>query len=427
MDVLDIFKKICTIPHCSHRSEKLRDYIEEFCLKEGCFVEIDTAGNILARKGYPSICLQAHYDMVCVGKAPDIDIYEEDGFLKAKDSSLGADNGVGVALMLQAAQKFDDIELLFTSDEEVGMVGARNLQLNVKAMKILNLDTEEAGKVFIGCAGGVDVDAKKIYVKEPFEHHGIYKISVAGLPGGHSGVDIDKHIPNAIKELGFYLKKFYPKIIAINGGEARNSIPKSAEVFIALQKGSIPPDENNIIIEKTDLECEGCFSDSKEIIDMICGFANGVRGYDKELQIPTKSINLSKIQTINDTIVLNIFPRANDNVLLERLKSEISSYFANLGYETKFSNQYGGWKPQINDFSKDVYEACKEEFENVSYAAIHAGLECGVLLEKFTDDKMIASIGPTIYNPHSIYEKCEIDSVFKIEKIVEKLIERKEG
>jgi dipeptidase D len=424
MDVLDIFKKICAIPHCSFKTEKLRDYIEDFCLKAGCFVEIDTVGNIIARKGYPEICLQAHYDMVCVGKAPKIDIYEEDGFLKAKNSSLGADNGMGVALMLQAAEKYDNIELLFTNDEEVGMIGAKNLQLKIKAKKILNLDTEEGGKVFIGCAGGVDIDAIKRYVQKTCKNCDIYKISVTGLPGGHSGVDIDKHIPNAIKELGFYLKKFYPGVISINAGEARNSIPKSAEVFIAVQKGSIPPDEKNIIIEKTDLECEGCFNDSKEIIDMICGFANGVRGYDKELQIPTESVNLSKIQTINDTIVLNIFPRADDDNLLERLKSEIASYFANLGFETRFSNQYSGWKPEINDFSKDVYNICKEEFENVSYAAIHAGLECGVLLEKFADKKMIASIGPTIYNPHSIHEKCEIGSVFKIEKIIDKLIKK---
>ena len=135
-----------------------------------------------------------------------------------------------------------------------------------------------------------------------------------------------------------------------------------------------------------------------------------------------KVFYLEKIKTINDTIVLEIFPRANDDNLLERLKSEISSYFLNLGYKIEFSNQFGSWKPKINDFSKDVYNACKEEFSDVSYTAIHAGLECGILLEKFTDEKMIVSIGPTIYNPHSIYEKCEIGSIYKIEKVVEKLI-----
>ena len=165
MNTLDIFKKICTIPHCSHNTSKMRDFIEEFCLKEGCFVEIDTAGNILARKGYPKVCLQAHYDMVCIGKAPDIEVYEEDGFLKAKESSLGADNGIGVAIMLLTASKFDDIELLFTNDEEIGMLGARDIKLTLKSNKILNLDTEEEAKVYIGCAGGVDINISKEFEK----------------------------------------------------------------------------------------------------------------------------------------------------------------------------------------------------------------------------------------------------------------------
>ena len=424
MNTLEIFKKICTIPHCSHNTSKLRDFIEEFCLKEGCFVEIDTAGNILARKGYPKICLQAHYDMVCMGRAPDIEVYEEDGYLKAKDSSLGADNGVGVAIMLLMASKYDDIELLFTNNEEVGMLGARDIKLSIKSNKILNLDTEEEAKVFIGCAGGVDIDAKKEFKIVKLIDEEIYKISISNLPGGHSGVDIDKAIPNAIKELGFYLGKFYPRIIAVNGGEARNSIPKNAEAFIAMDKDDVPPLQDGITIEKVNLKSEGYFEDSKMITDMICGFANGVRGYDKKLSIPTKSINLSKIQTINDTIILNIFPRANDDALLEKIKKEISSYFANLNFKTEFSSQYSGWKPEINEFTKEVYQACKEVFDEVSYEAIHAGLECGVLLEKLGKNRLLASIGPNIYTPHSVHEKCEINSVLNIEKIVEKLIRK---
>jgi len=422
MNTLDIFKKICKIPHCSHNTYKLRDFIEEFCIKEGCLVEIDTAGNILARKGYPQVCLQSHYDMVCMGKAPDIEVYEEEGYLKAKDSSLGADNGIGIAIMLLMATKCDDIELLFTNDEEVGMIGARGIELQVKSNKILNLDTEEEAKVFIGCAGGVDMDAKKTFQRKKLNDAHIYGVSVSNLPGGHSGVDIDKQIPNAIKKLGFYLGKFYPDIISISGGEAINSIPKNAQSFIALDREITPPFEEGVKVEKVVLEDGEYFKDSKMIIDMICGFANGVRDYDKKLCIPTKSVNLSKIQTINDTIVLNIFPRANDDILLNEIKKELSSFFANLDFDIEFSNQYNGWKPEINDFTKEVYEACKEEFGEVSYAAIHAGLECGVLLEKLGKDKLIASIGPNIYSPHSVNEKCEIDSIFKIEKIVKKVL-----
>ncbi len=422
MNTLEIFKKICTIPHCSHDTSKMRDFIEEFCLKEGCFVEIDTAGNILARKGYPKVCLQAHYDMVCIGKAPDIEVYEEDGFLKAKESSLGADNGIGVAIMLLTASKFDDIELLFTNDEEVGMLGARDIKLTLKSNKILNLDTEEEAKVYIGCAGGVDINVSKEFEKSSLKDEEIYEVSILNLPGGHSGVDIDKQIPNAIKELGYYIGKFYPKIISFEGGEALNSIPKNAKAVIAIDKNDTPPMQENIIIKKVNFKEDSYIKESKMFIDMICGFANGVRGYDKELLIPTKSVNLSKIQTINDNIILELFPRANDDLSLERIKKEIFSYFSNLNFKVNFSNQFSAWKPEINEFTKEVYQICKDEFGKVSFAAIHAGLECGVLLEKLGKDKLVASIGPNIYAPHSIHEKCEIDSVLRLEKIVEKIL-----
>ena len=422
MNTLEIFKKICTIPHCSHNTSKMRDFIEEFCLKEGCFVEIDTAGNILARKGYPKLCLQAHYDMVCIGKAPDIEVYEEDGFLKAKESSLGADNGIGVAIMLLTASKFDDIELLFTNDEEIGMLGARDIKLTLKSNKILNLDTEEEAKVYIGCAGGVDINISKEFEKSRLKDEEIYEVSILNLPGGHSGVDIDKDIPNAIKELGYYLGKFYPKIISIKGGEALNSIPKNAKAIIAVDKADTLPTQEGIIIKKVNSKEGEYIKESKILIDMICGFANGVRGYDKKLLIPTKSVNLSKIQTINDNIILELFPRANDDLSLERIKKEIFSYFSILNFKVKFSNQYSAWKPEINEFAKEVFEVCKNEFGKATFAAIHAGLECGVLLEKLGKDKLIASIGPNIYASHSIHEKCEIDSVLRLEKIVEKIL-----
>ncbi len=422
MNSLEIFKKICTIPHCSHNTSKLRDFIEEFCLKEGCFVEIDVAGNILARKGYPKICLQAHYDMVCMGRAPDIEVYEEDGYLKARDSSLGADNGIGVAIMLLMASKFDDIELLFTNNEEIGMLGARDIKFPIESNKIVNLDTEEEAKVYIGCAGGVDINVSKKFKKLSLENEDIYEVSISNLPGGHSGVDIDKEIPNAIKELGYYLRKFYPKIINIKGGEALNSIPKNAKAIIAVDKADTLPTQEGIIIKKVNSKEGEYIKESKMLIDMICGFANGVRGYDKKLLIPTKSVNLSKIQTINDNIVLELFPRANDDLSLERIKKEIFSYFSNLNFKVQFSSQYSAWKPEINEFAKEVYKVCEDEFGKVAFAGIHAGLECGVLLEKLGNSKLIVSIGPNIYAPHSVYEKCEINSVLRLEKIVEKIL-----
>ncbi len=421
MEVLKLFREICKIPHCSKKADRMKNFIVDFCKKEDFGVKTDSAGNILAKKGEPKICLQAHYDMVCVGKAPDIEILEEDGFLKAKDSSLGADNGMGVAMMLSLAKTQKDMELLFTADEEVGMLGAVDLELEIQSKKILNLDTEEEGKVYIGCAGGVDIKVKKRYEKESLKEKDIYEVLIDGLPGGHSGVDIDKRIPNAIKKLGYYLVGFYPKIVKIEGGEALNSIPKSAKAVIALTKGEEPPKSDMVKVKKIDKVYMECFKNSKEIVDMLCGFANGVREYDKDLCLPSLSVNLGKIQTLDDTISMQIFPRADDDSSLENIKKEISSYFKNMRYDIEFFSQYGAWKPEINDFSKEVLRACKEEFKDASYSAIHAGLECGVLLEKLGKDKMIASIGPNIFYPHSTNESCEIESVKKVYNIVKKL------
>ncbi len=423
MEVIEIFKKICSIPHCSKKSDKLKNFIEEFCEKNGCEVKSDKAGNIHCKKGEPAICLQAHYDMVCVGRAPDIEIVQKDGFLQAYESSLGADNGMGVAMMLLVAKRFDDVELLFTADEEVGMIGASNLELQVVSNRILNLDTEEEGKVYIGCAGGVDVEVKKRYDKSKLTDESIYKLKIDGLPGGHSGVDIDKNIQNAIKEMGYYLVEFYPKIISIDGGEALNSIPKSIEVIIAMNKDKTPPKSDMVKVEKLEkYEDRSFFIRSNEIVDMICGFGNGVREYDKKMCLPSVSVNLAKIQTIDDTISLQIFPRANDDVSLEKIKKEIRSYFQNMGYSVEFSSQYGAWKPEINEFSKEIYALYNEVFNEVSYSAIHAGLECGILLQRLGKDKMIVSIGPNILYPHSVNEKCEIESVKRIYNIVEKLM-----
>ena len=131
--VLEIFETIAKIPHCSYKTEKLKEFLVSECEKLGCKVEVDDAKNILATKGEPTICLQSHYDMVCVGKAPDIKIVKEDGFLRADESSLGADNGIGVAMMLYLLEKKENLQALFTSDEEVGLIGANGLKLPIRA------------------------------------------------------------------------------------------------------------------------------------------------------------------------------------------------------------------------------------------------------------------------------------------------------
>ncbi|MDR1976336.1 MAG: M20/M25/M40 family metallo-hydrolase, partial [Campylobacteraceae bacterium] len=170
METIEIFKSFAKVPRCSFDALKMRDFIASFAAECGYTVKIDRADNILCVKQKPLVCLQSHYDMVCLADAPNVECYEEDGFLKARNSTLGADNGIGVALMLGMMRKFDDIECLFTSDEEVGLNGANNLEHQISAPYLLNLDSEEEGAIFIGCAGGVsvigEISAQKVPPRE---------------------------------------------------------------------------------------------------------------------------------------------------------------------------------------------------------------------------------------------------------------------
>ncbi|WP_235604466.1 M28 family peptidase [Campylobacter fetus] len=227
MKVFDYFSEICSIAHCSFETDELKEYLMQFSKDSGFRVSSDEFGNIYAIKGKPNICLQAHYDMVCVGNAPNIEVIKENGFLKAKNSTLGADNGIGVAIIMEMMREFESLEVLFTNNEEVGLLGANGFNTKLVSGRILNLDSEHQDGVFIGCASGVSIFASsKIETKN--ETNNVYEVEISGLKGGHSGIEIVKDIPNAIKLLADFLAKNGAKIVSINGGERNNSIPVKA-------------------------------------------------------------------------------------------------------------------------------------------------------------------------------------------------------
>jgi len=200
-DVIEIFKEICKIPHCSGNTEELKDFIVSFSKNFDYSVETDDAGNIMVRSKKSKITLQAHYDMVCIGQAPKIEPIEKDGWMSAKKSSLGADNGMGVAIMLYLIQAKKEADFLFTNDEEIGLIGAAALNLDINTSYLLNLDSEELGKVYIGCAGGEDIFVKKSVEWESSPKSGNWFLFEYSGLGGHSGVNIADNIPNAITEL----------------------------------------------------------------------------------------------------------------------------------------------------------------------------------------------------------------------------------
>jgi len=417
-EVLEIFKTITSIPHCSFKTEKLKEYIVSECKKEG-EVLVDSAGNILVKKGEPTICLQSHYDMVCVGDAPDIKIVESDGYLRAKNSSLGADNGMGVAMMLYMLRKKSDIELLFTNDEEVGLIGANALKLDISSKYLLNLDSEEEGDICLGCAGGVDLDVKKGFkLKEVDDEYKSYLITTQNFQGGHSGVDIDKDIKNAIKEVAYFLKRNSCKIVSIKAGEAPNAIPKSV-VAKVITKSELSSTEN-IIVKKIESQKE--YMDiSDDLLDLLVAFPSGVRSYDKDLSLVKSSINLATIMIEGDEVLIEISPRAMSEKEMDDLILESTVLLDRFGFSYELKNRYPAWKPHKGEFAHMVESVSKKVFGDVRFYAIHAGLECGVILSKNPHLEAV-SIGPTINFPHSTSEEVKIESVKKVLEVLDQLL-----
>ncbi|MFW5606241.1 MAG: aminoacyl-histidine dipeptidase [Campylobacter hyointestinalis] len=418
LKVIEYFKEICKIPHCSYETDELRVYLADFASKNGFKVDIDKFGNIHAIKGHPKVCLQAHYDMVCVGLAPKIELINEGGFLSAKNSSLGSDNGIGVAIIMDAMSEFCDLEVLITNNEEVGLLGANGFSGSLASKFMLNLDSEDENGVFIGCASGVSIFAS-LNLKRTSCEKNLYEVSVSGLPGGHSGIEIIKNIPNAIKVLNEFLLKNGCELVSFDGGERNNSIPVSARAIV-VSDHALMSDE---ICKVKDLGKQKVkVIQSSEVLDFINAFSQGIRSYDEELKIVNESINLSIIKTGEDILEIEFFARAMSDDGLERIKSQMQS-LANLAkFQLRYAEQTSAWKPKITDFAKVVLQSMQKFNKNAKFEAVHAGLECGVLLNKSGNKIDACSIGPNIFSPHSINEKCEIRSVNLISKVVREIL-----
>lgn len=418
MQILEYFSKICAIPHCSLETTKLRDFLVEFAKSQNYKVNVDKFGNIHAYKGDPKICLQAHYDMVCVGSAPNLEIFYEKGFIRAKNSSLGADNGIGVAICMDMMDKFDDLEILWTNDEEVGLIGANNFKDKIKSPNLLNLDSENENEVIIGCAGG-EIYKTEFEIQTKIQTANVYKISVSGLRGGHSGIEIIKNIPNAIKILCEFMAENKCKIINISGGERDNSIPTSAKALVISKKELKP----NKFVKVVNLGTQKVkiVKNSKNILNFINAFSQGIRSYDEELNMVKESINLAIVSQDNEKVQITMYARAMNQEGLEKLKFQTKTLSLATKAKFKSSQRSLAWEPVKSDFAIFVLEKMRELNPNAQIKTIHAGLECGVLCAK-NSSLGACSIGPNIYSPHSIHEKCEIASIEKISQIVENII-----
>ena len=419
--VLEIFKEITKIQRCSGNHKAFIEYMKEISKKLEYACLVDEANNILCKKenSNSNIVFQSHYDIVCLNDFCIPQIIEDDTTLKAIDSTLGADNGIGCSYMIALMYENFDGEFLFTSDEEIGLIGANGLNLPINSKYMLNLDSEDEGKICIGCAGGVDIIAKNSNKKivPNIENLDLYEISISNLQGGHSGVDIDKNIPNAIKLIVKAIKECEGKLLDINGGERINSIPANAKAIIASKK-TPQKTHDNMKIEKINTKSEHLNIYDDEIINFLYNFQNGVRDFNKELNVVQDSINLALIKTNIDEIVIEFSARSMNNENLKELKEKTKKDLINNNFYVETYGKYPAWSPDINDFTSKVLDIYKTFDKNASLEAIHAGLECAIFKDKFPNLK-IASIGPTIKFPHSkkelVYKKS-IDNVFEVVK-----------
>ena len=528
MRFLGYFEQICSIPHCSYQAQKLGEFLLEFSKSRGFDTKIDENFNIHAIKGKPKICLQAHYDMVCVGEAPKIELENDGEFLSAKNSTLGADNGIGLAIIMDIMDEAQDLEVLFTSDEEVGLIGANAFAGEICAPALLNLDSEDDSEVIIGCAGGLlaefrrefepcklglgelfrrEFEPSKLGLGELFsssvsEHFGTgllsnessnstsaknstqnssnlnanyYELSCEGLEGGHSGMQIAKNIPNAIKELAHFAKNHGANILAISGGDRDNAIPTWAKALVSasskLQSKGLVKAKKLDLLGAKELFAKLCDDDLKNPIimksnsadftrnsrnsripmksnsadftkrensrnsripllnDFLLALPHGVLGWDEGLGLPKTSANLaivrtrltSKDENARIAFSVQIYARSSSQEELAKLKNSYEAISELAGFQSSFGASSMPWEPEQSEFAKSVLNALQKYRPNAKITAIHAGLECGCLSAKMKQKgkKLVAcSIGPNISGAHTINERCEIKSAQIIAQVV---------
>ncbi len=375
-----------------------------------------------------------------------INVSVKDGWVVADGTTLGSDNGIGVAAGLAIITDTDvvhgPIEILMTVDEETGLTGANNLEPGFITGKILlNMDSEEDGAFYVGCAGGVDTVATfeiKAEKKNPSTQ--VYELHVTGLKGGHSGLDIQEGRGNAIKILGRALKKLESidyKLAAIEGGSLRNAIPREAEAILLLNENDFANAEKiitefqesiqneyrtvdkgvKVFLKKTDLKFENVFTDefTNEIINVILALPHGVISMSQDIQgLVETSTNLATINLVDGKVRIGTSQRSSVDSAKEYIANSVSAVFNLTNADVKAGDGYPGWKPNMDSellkVSKKVF---KEMFgKEAEIKAIHAGLECGILEGKNPGMDMI-SFGPTIQNAHSPDEKVNVETVSK--------------
>jgi dipeptidase D len=462
--VWEIFAEMCKVPRQSRHEEKICEWAREFAKANGFESREDGTGNIVievpATKGYEgreTVVVQGHLDMVCEKDADSghdfakdgIKLIEKDGWVYADGTTLGADNGVGIAMGLAAAVEGDvehpKMELLLTVDEETGLTGANGLEAGFFSGKtLLNLDSED-DSFTVGCAGGEQTEILlPIELADGKCECDCYMLSVGNLRGGHSGVDIHEQRANALKLLGRCLavlvEAFEIKVADISGGSAHNAIPREGKAKVCISKEEYPKAKElleklgekfkdqygqtdaDICVELKAADAQGCEAvmskeTSRTLAELLVALPYGVYRVSDEFEgVVETSDNVAVIETKKDEGVVSIVTsqRSLKESCLDMITGSITAIGRLAGAKVETEGRYPGWDPDPNS---KVLEKCKEIYKEMRgkepvVIVIHAGLECGIIGKKYAGMDMV-SFGPNIENAHSPQERVNIESVDK--------------
>ena len=460
------FADLNAVPRPSKKEERVIQFMVDFGKKLNLETMVDKVGNVIIRKpastgmeDRKTVVMQSHLDMVHQKNADTVFDFDTEGikmfvdgdWVKADGTTLGADNGLGVAAIMGVLESTDiahpAIEALFTIDEETGMTGAMGLEGGLLEGEILlNLDTEEDDEIGMGCAGGVDVTATRNYNEEATPENTIaYEISVTGLNGGHSGMDIIKGLGNANKIMNRLLfdgfTNFGLRVAEINGGSLRNAIPRESFSTVVIDAVSKEPFlfeihelinnikaefstlEPNLTIELKEINTPENVMDlgvQEGLIKAVYAALNGVYRMSPDIEgLVETSNNIARIIVKDGAIKIGCLTRSSSETNKWDLANSLRSSFELAGFDVEFSGSYPGWLPNVNSeilkTVTDLYEELHNEKPIV--AACHAGLECGILGQNYPEMDMV-SFGPNIKGAHSPDERAQISSTQKFWKFL---------
>lgn len=461
------FEDISAIPRGSGNESGVADYLVRFAHERGLHYVRDSANNVFIRRpaspgreGEPAVLLQGHIDMVCVktpGSTHDfekdpIELYVEGDMLRARDTTLGADNGVAVAVMLELLSgdySIPPLECLFTADEETGMSGAFGFDCSqVTARKLINLDSGTEGVATAGCAGGARYNVSLPYERVPATDKAI-TLGITGLAGGHSGGDIHKYRGNAINIAGRMLAALYERnpfcLVTVSGGAKDNAIPINCTAVIAVHdpaeataflleqesivRSELPPEDNGFkvrISKPKNVEKTLTFADTSRVISMLTLFPRGPQAFSRDMPgLVETSANLGVVSDDGSEIAAQFLLRSS----IESRLDELLLYFTRLarfiGLRAEWHSRYPGWRYNPNSELRakfiEAYNSLEDRKRDAAVECTHAGLECGIFVGAIPGLDAI-SIGPDLYDLHTPTERVDLRSWERFFKLVLKML-----